>query len=162
MRMRWALGSVAVLFVVLAALSGCSKKDEAPKATEPAPTESSVPAPKPPAPKLNVQPMESPTFTPVVVSAALEPFLERKVRMRNVTADQEIRAFFASWEDILKHRSRQPVDIHFDVAVDGPFGKDHAWRSATNRSILDELCQEYDLTWTATEPNTIRVSKKPQ
>ncbi len=80
--------------------------------------------------------------------------------MRNVTADQQIQAFFATWEDILKHRSRQPIDIHFDVEVDGPFGKDHAWTSATNRGILDELCQAYDLTWTATEPNTIRISKK--
>ncbi len=161
MKSHWVWVRVAVLFVVLAVLSGCSKK-KAPPAEESAATESSVPAPKSTAPKLNVPATESPTFTPVAASADLEPFLERKVRMRSVTADQKIQAFFATWEDILKHRSRQPIDIHFDVEVDGPFGKDHAWTSATNRGILDELCQTYDLTWTATEPNTIRISKKTQ
>ncbi len=136
MRSRWALGSVAVLLVVMVGLSGCSKKDEAPKAESPGTTESSVPAAKPAAAQSDVRAMESLASAPAASVVALEPFLERKVRMRNVTAGQEIQAFFASWEDILKHRSRQPVDIHFDVEVDGPFGRDHAWTSATNRGTM--------------------------
>jgi hypothetical protein len=159
---RSVLGKLVVLSVLFVALSGCSKKEEAPKPQERAAAKSSAPAPEPAAPQTSVQTTELQTPEPTAMSATMEQFLERKVRMRPAAAGDEIQAFFTSWEEMLKRRSRQPLDIHFEVEVDGQFAKDHTWESATNRGILDEVCRECDLAWTIVEPNTIRITRKTE
>ena len=149
MRLRWGLESFLVGVMSLICLTGCSEKEEGPQAEEPAASKSDLPA-------------SDPAVAPAAASVSMEAFLERRVRMRPAAAGHEIGAFFASWEQMLKHRSREPVDIHFEVEVEGAFGQDHAWTSSTNRGILDELAREYDLAWTVTEPNTIRITSESE
>jgi hypothetical protein len=166
MRLRWALGGVVVWLAVVIALAGCSKKkEEASRAEKPEATESSIPAT---ASKVSatepttsgVQTAEPPASQ--TVSETMELFLERKVRMRPAAEGQEIRAFFASWEQTFTRRSRQPVDVHFEVEADGQFDKDHVWQSSTLRGILDEMAREYGLAWTIVKPNTIRITREPE
>ncbi len=129
---------LVVLFVSAICLSGCSKKDDKPAETK--------------APVTRRAAAETSTL--------IEQFLDRRVRMRSIAAGDPIKSFFARWEDILHHRSRLPLDIHFAVDVDGTFGGNHAWENTTGRQILDSLCQACNLTWTIEEPNTIRITAK--
>lgn len=46
--------------------------------------------------------------------------------------------------------------------MEDKFQRNHDWKKMTNRAILDSICQECDLVWTITEPDTIRISKKPE
>ena len=138
MKVRRVSVGLAVLFVWVLCLSGCSKKDD-----KPAETRDHV-----------RRPTAAETTTPI------EQFLDRRVRMRSVAAGDEIQGFFTAWEDILHHRSRWPLDIRFAVEVDGTFAGNHAWENATSREILDGLCQACNLTWTVEEPNTIRIARK--
>jgi hypothetical protein len=161
--MKWqhVPGYLVVLSVLCVLLAGCSKKEDAPPVPEQIRTEPSMPAPQPAAsapgaPTTQTVPTEQPVSSPIA------QFLERKVRMRNVTAGDSIPGFFTAWENIFQRRSRQPLDLHFEVDVDGTFPTDHVWTSSSNRGILDELCQEYDLAWTIASPNTIRISRKTE
>jgi hypothetical protein len=139
--------------VLVASLSGCSKKGNAP----PVPEQTREAQPTAPSPSTQVA--QSVT-TEQPVSLLIAEFLARKVRMRSVAAGDSIAEFLSNWENILQRRSRQPLDLHFDVEVDGAFPKDHVWVSPTNRGILDELCRECDLVWTIASSNTIRISRK--
>jgi len=144
MKSRYALGSLILLLALLATLTGCSKREDARAGQE----EGAAVA--------------GPEAAGQSVPPLIAQFLDRRVRMRNVTAGGEIRAFFASWEEALRRRPREPMDLHFEVDVDGTFPRDHAWENPTSRGILEEVCQECDLVWTMASPNTIRISKKPR
>ena len=74
-----------------------------------------------------------------------------------MTAGIPISARFEMWEVILQHKS---MDIHFEVEAEGKVQKDHVWKNKTNRTVLDEYCQDNDLVWKITGPNTIRIEKK--
>jgi hypothetical protein len=150
---------LVVLSVLYISLPGCSKEEDAPPAPEPAPTTSSAPGPQP-APSAPGAPAAQTIATEQPISPLIAQFFERKVRMRKVTAGDSIPGFFTAWENILQRRSRQPLDLHFEVEVEGTFSKDHVWASSSNGGILDELCQAYDLTWTVASPNAIRISAK--
>jgi hypothetical protein len=155
--MKWqhVPGYLVVLSVLCVSLAGCSEKEDAPPVPEETRAEPSTPATPPAA-----QQVAQTVATEQPVSSPTAPFLERKVRMRKVTAGDSIPEFFTSWENIIQRRSRQPLDLHFEVEVDGTFPTDHVWSSSSNRGILDELCAEFDLEWTVTSPNTIRISEK--
>ncbi|UCD53336.1 MAG: hypothetical protein JSW27_11940 [Phycisphaerales bacterium] len=161
MKWRHVPSCLIVLSVLCTSLAGCSKKEDAPPAQEQTRAEPSTPAAQPTAPAPGTQVAHT-VATERPVSPLIAEFLERKVRMRNVTAGDSVPGFFASWENILQRRSRQPIDLHFEVEVDGTFPKDHVWASSSNRGILDELCREYDLVWTIASPDTIRISGKAQ
>jgi len=154
MKWRYVPGCLVVWAVLCVSLAGCSKEEDAPPSPEQAPTKSSTPAPQPAAPPAQT------IATEQSISPLIAEFLERKVRMRNVTAGDSVPEFFTSWENIFQRRSRQPLDLHFEVEVDGTFPTDHVWSSSSSRGILDELCQAYDLAWTVASPNAIRISAK--
>jgi len=139
MKSRYALGRFILLLVLLTALAGCSKREDARAGQEEGGAAAAMGQ---------------------SVSPLIGQFLDRRVRMRNVTAGDEIRAFFTSWEEALRRRPREPIDLHFEVDVDGTFPRDHAWENPTSRGILEEVCQECDLVWTIASPNTIRISKR--
>jgi len=153
MKLRRVLNCLVVWAVLLSLLPGCSRKEDAPPAPE------STRAAQATVPSSNA-PVTAPATVAQSVSPLIAEFLERKVRMRTVGAGDPIAGFFTNWENILQRRSQQPLDLHFDVEVDGAFPKDHVWASPTNRGILDELCREYDLVWTIVSSNTIRISRK--
>lgn len=158
MRLRWGLESFVVGAMAVICLTGCSEREEQRQAaveSNEGGSEAVAPAGEAAA-AVVTEAVEA----PMAASASLESFLERRVRMRPIAAGQEIRAFFASWEEMLKRRSREPVDVHFEVDAEGTFGKEHRWTSSTNRGILDELARKYDLAWTIAEPNTIRIRKE--
>jgi hypothetical protein len=151
---RNTLGSLIVVFLVVGCLSGCAEREEG------AVAESNEAVSEPAASAPMTEAVEPRATAPAEGPASLESFLARRVRMRPIAAGQEIRAFFASWEQMLTRRSREPVDVHFEVDAEGTFGKEHRWTASTNRGILDELALEYDLAWTIAEPNTIRITRE--
>ncbi len=161
MRLRWGLESFVVGVIAVGCLTGCSEREEERSMEEAVESSEGGPQAVAPAAQTRAAPVVTEVVeVPAATSAPLESFLERRVRMRPIAAGQEIGAFFASWEEMLKRRSREPVDVHFEVETEGTFGKEHRWTASTNRGILDELAREYDLAWTIAEPNTIRITKE--
>jgi hypothetical protein len=140
---RRILSHLAVTAILLASMLGCSRKEEAPPAEE-----------KPPA---GVQAArETPKAAP---SPSMSQFLRNPVRAKQAKAGQEIRAFFALWQQNL-HRRGTTMKIDFQVELEDTFQADQAWQDTNSREILNSLCQANNLVWTITEPNTIRITKK--
>ena len=146
MKSRCVLGCLAVLCILFVPLTGCSEKEEAPpvEAETPAPTSVSAVAPGSADP-----------------SPAMVQFLAKAVRAKRVAAGHGIREFFDFWQEML-HTPRIDLKIYFEVEVEGTFEEDHDWTNTTYREILDDLCRRNNLVWTITEPDTIRISEKPQ
>ena len=92
------------------------------------------------------------------ISPLIDQFLRKSAgNTVQVKAGTQISARFEMWEMILQHKS---MDIHFEVEAEGKVQKDHVWKNKTNRTVLDEYCQDNDLVWKITGPNTIRIEKK--
>jgi hypothetical protein len=135
--------AVSLLF---ASLWGCSKKEDSPTVEDETTSESAIQETE----------MESSAQT---ISPLMEQFLGKTVKTRKATAGYQISEFFYFWQDLL-HNPRISMEIYFDVELEAKFQRDHIWKNKTSREILDELCQEYNLIWTITEPNTIRIDKR--
>ena len=146
MTLRWVLGCLVALGILFGAMTGCSEKDEAPPVEAETPAPASVPIVAP----------ES-----VAPSPAMAQFLAKAVRAKSVAAEHGIAEFFEFWQGML-HTPRIDLKIYFEVEVEGTFEEDHDWTNTTYREILDDLCRRNNLVWTITEPDTIRISEKPQ
>jgi len=142
------LSCLVVLSILFASMVGCSRKEETPPVEEETTPQASVPVAEP----------ESPA---VVASPEMEQFLAKAVRAKSVAAGHGIREFFDFWQEML-HNPRIDLKIYFEVDVGGKFQKDHKWENTTCREILDDLCLQNHLVWTITEPDTIRITQKPQ
>jgi hypothetical protein len=142
------ISCLVVLSVLLALMVGCSKEEEAPPLEEEATPQTSVQAAEP----------EAPAVTP---SPDMEKFLAKVSSMRQVGAGHGIREFFDFQQQML-HNPRIDMKIYIDVIVEDKWRKDHEWKNMSNREFLDSMCREYDLLWTITEPDTIRIAKKPE
>jgi hypothetical protein len=113
------------------------------------------------APESNIQTTE-PESPEQPISPLMGQFLKKTAgSYKNASAGHQMSEFFSFWEDIL-HHPRFSMDINFEVELEGKFQRDHIWENKTNQEILDDLCKEYNLIWTTPEPNTIRISKKPE
>ena len=138
---------LASLIIMFASMLGCSKKEDSSLAEDETAPESSIQATEPESPAQSVSPL-------------MDQFLKKTAgSYKKVTAGNDISEFFGAWENFL-HHPRISIEIYFDVELEEKFQRDHIWENKTNQEILDDLCNEYNLTWTITEPNTIRVSKK--
>ena len=79
----------------------------------------------------------------------------------NVTAGGQISGIFELWEALFHHpKNPNPMDIYFEVEAEGKVQKDHVWENKTYRTVLDEYCQDNDLIWKITGPNTIRIENR--
>jgi len=148
MKSRSALCYLTVSSVLFAFVLGCSKKEDSPTAEDETAPESSIQATEPESPEQSISPL-------------MDQFLRKTVGTKKVTAGHQIREFFDFWEEIL-HHPRISVEIYFEIELEEKFQRDRTWENKTNREILDELCQENDLVWTITEPNTIRINKRSE
>jgi hypothetical protein len=140
--------SLAVLAIAFAAISGCTKEEEAPPVEEET------------APQATVQDVEQ-VLPEVAVSADMEQFLAKVVSAKQVSAGHGIREYFDFWQEIL-HHPRIAMKVYFEVETEGTFRKDHDWRNMTNREILDAMCREYNLVWTIAKPDTIRIARETE
>ena len=91
------------------------------------------------------------------ISPLMDQFLKISPSTVKVTAGNQIGVIFELWEVVLHHKS---MDIYFEVEAEGKIQKNHVWEDKTYREILDEYCQDNDLVWRITEPDTIRIEKK--
>lgn len=148
MKSRRVLGCLVVLSILVALLSGCSKRDDAAAVEEEPGAASSVSAVEPEASEASISP-------------TMAQFLGKTVGTQKVTAGHELQELFALWEQVL-HHPRVSMEIYFEVDVEGEFQQDHTWENKTHREILDDVCQENDLVWTITAGDTIAIRKKPQ
>lgn len=138
--------TVSLILLVLVSMVGCSKKDHSTTNEDEINSESAVQATE----------TESSTQT---ISPLMKQFLSKKVKTRKATAGYQISEFFDFWQDLL-HNPRISLEIYFDVELDTKFKRDHIWENKSNREILNELCREYNLTWTITGSDTIKITKK--
>lgn len=146
MKLRIVLNYLTVLSILFASMLGCSKKEDSSTVDDDTASESSIQVTRPESPIQSISPI-------------MDEFLRKTVGTKKVTAGHQIREFFYFWEDVLHHPSNS-IEIYFEIELEDKFQRDHIWKNKTNREILDELCQEYNLIWTITEPNTIRINKK--
>ncbi len=147
MKSRNVLSNLIAVTILLAFMSGCSKKEDTSTVEDET------------APESSIQATETKSARPSI-SPVMDQFLKKTVGTKNASAGYQISEFFSFWEEIL-HHPRISMNIYFEVDIDEPFQRDHTWKNKTNREILDELCKEYNLTWTITEPDTIQITKKP-
>ena len=94
------------------------------------------------------------------ISPLMDKFLRKSYGSMNVSAGNQIRAFFDLVEYGLHNHPRDPMKIYFEIEVEAEVERDHVWKNKTFRKILDEYCQENNLVWTIIGPDTIRISKK--
>ena len=144
MKLRSVLSYLTVLSILFASILGCDKKEDTSSVKNETPSESTITAPEQ---ETSVQ----------SISPLMDQFLKESPSHVNVTAGNQISGIFELWEAILHHKS---MDIYFEVEAEGKIQKDHVWKDKTYREILDEYCQDNDLVWVITKPNTIRISKK--
>ena len=106
---------------------------------------------------------ETITASEQTISPLMDQFLRQSAGSTfGVKAGTQISGIFEMWEAVLQHKS---MEIHFEIEAactlgDGEVQKDHVWENKTNRTVLDEYCQDNDLVWKITGPNTIRIEKK--
>ena len=144
MKRRSVLSYLTVLSILFASILGCDKKEDTSSVENETPSESTITAPE--------QETSGQSISPLV-----DQFLKKSLSTVKVTAGNQISGIFELWEAILHHKS---MDIYFEVEAEGKIQKDHVWKDKTYREILDEYCQDNDLVWVITKPNTIRISKK--
>jgi len=109
------------------------------------------------------QPAEETITAPEqAISPLMDQFLRTSAGSHmNVTAGGQISGIFELWEALFHHpKNPNPMDIYFEVEAEGKIQKDHVWKNKTYRTVLDEYCQDNDLVWKITGPNTIRIDKK--
>lgn len=133
---------------MLASIPGCSKKEDS------AVTQGEV------ASESNMQVAE-PEATKQTISPLMEQFLSKISKTKKATTGYQISEFFSFWQELL-HNPRISMEIYFDVDVDGKFQRDHVWENKSNKEILDDFCQEYNLTWVITDSDTIQITNKPE
>lgn len=148
MKTRSVFYCLAVLAILFGSMSGCAKEEDV------------LPVEEETAPEATVQAVEQ-EAPEVAVSPDMEQFLAKVVSARQVAAGHGIREYFDFWQELL-HNPRIAMKIYFEVKVEQKFQKNHDWRNMTNQEILDAVCQEYDLVWTITEPDTIRITKRAE
>jgi hypothetical protein len=149
MKSRNVLTYLIVITIMLAFMPGCSKKEDSSTVEDETAPESNVQATEPESPEQSVSPL-------------VGQFLKKSAgSYKKVIAGIDINDFFGNWENRLQHHPRTPMEIYFDVELEEKFQRDHIWENKTNQEVLDDLCNEYNLAWTTPEPNTIRISKKP-
>ena len=145
MKLRSVLSYLTVLSILFTSILGCDKKEDTSSVENETPSESTITAPE--------QETSGQSISPL-----MDQFLKESPSHINVTAGKsQISDIFELWEAILHHKS---MDIYFEVEAEGKIQKDHVWKDKTYREILDEYCQDNDLVWVITKPNTIRISKK--
>ena len=144
MKLRSVLSYLVVLSILFASILGCDKKEDTPSFENETPSESTITVPEP-------------ETSGQSISVIMEQFLNKSPSAVQVTAGNEISSTFELWEMISRHES---MEINFDVDAEGIIQKDHVWKGKTYREILDEYCQDNDLVWKITGPNTIRIEKK--
>ena len=137
-----------ISIVMLASISGCSKKEDSAETQDEVVSEANMQVAEPEAKEQPISPL-------------MEQFLGKISKTKKATAGHGIGDFFAFWQELL-HNPRISMKIYFDVDVDGKFQRDHVWENKSNREILDEFCQEYNLTWVITDSDTIHITKKPE
>ncbi len=141
MKGRSVLSYLIVLSILFASIFGCDKKEDTSSVENETPSESTITAPE--------QETSGQSISPL-----MDQFLKESPSHVNVTAGNQISGIFELWEAVLQHKS---MDIYFEVEAKGKIQKDHMWRGKTYREILDEYCQDNDLVWKITGPNTIRI-----
>ena len=140
---------------------GCSKKEEAPPVEEETAPPANVQVVQRELPEAVPSPEMERFVREAVPSPTMEHFLKNAVRGKKATAGQGIRDFFERWQQAL-HKRSTPTQIRFDAELEDTFQNDRTWANTTNQKILESACQENHLVWTITEPNTIRITKKPK
>ncbi len=145
MKRRSVLSYLTVLSILFASILGCDKKEDTSSVENETPSESTITAPEQETSEQSISPL-------------IDQFLRKSAGSTvQVKAGTQISARFEMWEVILQHKS---MDIHFEVEAEGKVQKDHVWKNKTNRTVLDEYCQDNDLVWKITGQNTIRIEKK--
>jgi len=144
MKLRSVLSYLTVLSILFASILGCDKKEDTSSVENETPSESTITAPE--------QETSGQSISPL-----MDQFLKESPSHLNVTAGRPISDIFELFELSLHLKS---MDIYFEVEAEGKVQKDHVWKDKTYREILDEYCQDNDLVWVITKPNTIRISKK--
>ena len=130
--------------ILFLSIFGCDKKEDTSSVENEAPSEPTITASEQ---ETSVQ----------SISPVMDQFLKKSPSTVKVTAGNQISSIFELWEGVLHHKS---MDIYFEVEAEGKIQKDHEWRDKTYREILDEYCQDNELVWKITEPDTIRIEKK--
>lgn len=144
MKLRSVLSYLTVLSILFASILGCDKKEDTSSVENETPSESTITAPE--------QETSGQSISPL-----MDQFLKESPSHVNVTAGIQISGIFELWETMWHHKS---MDIYFEVDPELKIQKDNVWKDKTYREILDELCEDNDLVWVITKPNTIRISKK--
>lgn len=136
---------LTVFSILFASIMGCEKKEDQSSAENETSSESTITTPDEGTSESSISPL-------------MDQFLSDSPNTVQVTAGTTpISGLFDLWEQIFQHKS---MDIHFEVEAEGKVQKDHVWKNETYRKILDEFCQENDLTWKIVGTNTIRIEKK--
>ena len=148
MNSRYVLRCFIISTVVLTSVPGCKKKED-----------SSSPEGKA-VPESNIQ-VPIAEVSDQSVSELMEQFLGKVVKTKKASTGYEISEFFSFWQELL-HNPRISMEIYFDLDVDEEFKRDHIWENKSNREILDDLCKEYNLTWTITNSDTIKIAKQQE
>ena len=145
MKLRSVLSYLTVLSILFASISGCDKKEDTSSVENETSSESTITTPDEGTSESSISPL-------------MDQFLSDSPDTVQVTAGTtSISGIFDLWEAIFQHKS---MDIHFEVEAEGKVQKDHVWKNETYRKILDEYCQDNNLTWKIVETNTIRIEKK--
>ena len=148
MKLRSVLSYLTVLSILFASILGCDKKEDTSSVENETPSESTITAPE--------QETSGQSISPL-----MDQFLKESPSHVNVTAGNQISGIFELWEAAFHHpENPNPMDIYFEVEAEGKIQKDHEWKDKTYGEILDGYCQDNDLVWKITGPNTIRIEKK--
>ena len=141
---RSVLSYLTVLSILFASMLGCDKKEDTSSVENETPSESTITTPE------------------QSISPLMDQFLRKSAGSYvNVTAGGQISGIFELWEALFHDpKNPNPMDIYFEVEAEGKIQKDHVWKDKTYREVLDEYCQDNDLVWKITGPNTIRIEKK--
>jgi len=126
-------------------MTGCSKKEDSSIVEDETVPESSIQAPEQELPEQPISPL-------------MEQYLKESISHLNVTAGYPISTLFDLWKAVLHHKG---WDIYIEVEAEGKTQKDRVWKNKTRREILDEYCQDNELVWKITGPNTIQIRRDP-